>query len=57
MTLAADAPIGADGLMLEEFRLGSGVMEAIEQEDAHVPTGLQFFKGVRVRLRLYGGRR
>ena len=57
MTLAADVPIGADGLMLEEFRLGSGVMEAIEQEDAHVPTGLQFFKGVRVRLRLYGGRR
>ena len=43
-TLAADVLIGADGLMLEGFQCRPAVMEAIEQEDTHVPTRLQFFQ-------------
>ena len=56
-TLAADVLIGADGLMLDGFRCRPAVMEAIEQEDTHVPTGLQFFKCVREYLHLYRVRR
>ena len=54
-TLAAD---GHMGIMLERFGGRRVAIAAIEQEDTHVPTGLQFFKCVRARLlSLYGDRR